>query len=131
MAHGDNGPGSPSMLEKWRPSLATNKTAGIAIVGVSCGVLAFVYSTVLAAFITATWDTIPKTFILPALDSSGLLDSHPWVAGLYVVAVPTLYGTIVGVTQRFLGSPGDMPETIGSFNSQGWVNYNQVRPARH
>lgn len=110
-------------------ALATNRVLGVLIAGVACGVLAFCYSTVLEGFLELTWRIVPEKILEPLLEKLGYPDKVKWVGALYIVAIPTLYGLIVGASQSVLGAPGDMPETVESFNTKGYVDYTKVCPS--
>ena len=63
---------------------------------------------------------IPEHLVLPALHklqkSRGYdPDSIAWV---YTVAMSTLMGTLAGVVQSIMGSPGDLPETIAAIHEK-------------
>ena len=63
---------------------------------------------------------IPEHLVLPALYK--LQKSHGWdpdrIAWVYTVALSTLMGTLAGVTQYIMGSPGDLPETIAAIHEK-------------
>ena len=63
---------------------------------------------------------IPEHFVLPALHK--LQKSHGYdpdsVAWVYTVAMSTLMGTLAGVVQSIMGSPGDLPETIAAIHEK-------------
>ena len=45
---------------------------------------------------------------------------------MYTLAIATLMGTLVGVTQRFLGSPGDLPEVVHQIHTSGRIAISQA-----
>ena len=47
-------------------------------------------------------------------------DSVAWV---YTVAMSTLMGTLAGVVQSIMGSPGDLPETIAAIHEKARLRY--------
>jgi H+/Cl- antiporter ClcA len=100
------------------------------VIGCSCGIVAFVYDSMLNAILRWTWSSIPEAILSwwkRAEEGSSWWREHTWVLGLYIVLVATLFGVVVGASQRFLGCPGDLPETIESFHSEGFVPYQQAR----
>ena len=112
-------PGTPQLL------------VAMLIIGSSCGLVAFAYDTILDWFLDLTWKVIPERVVAPIWESVGddkWAASHAWVLGTYILFICSLYGFLVGASQKFLGCPGDLPETIGSFHKQGCVLYSQVRP---
>jgi hypothetical protein len=103
--------------------------AAVLIIGCSCGVVAFLYSSTLAMFIHLTWEVIPSHYVLPLWTQAAAHVSwwpNEWVLGLYVPLVSTLFGLVVGASLTRLGSPGDLPETIASFHENGLVPFCQV-----
>ena len=45
---------------------------------------------------------------------------------MYTLAVATIMGTLVGVTQRVLGSPGDLPEVVHQIHTSGRIAISQA-----
>ena len=92
----------------------------------------FVYNSILMYFVRLTWHIVPERVVLPLwqrlTDSVAWWPSAPALLALYTVLVSTLYGAVVGGSQRFMGSPGDLPDTIASLHKDGCVAYQQVRP---
>lgn len=115
------------VMRKFMSNLATNRVLGVFVAGVGCGVLAFCYSTILDIFIDLTWHVFPENLVRPALEKFGWPEKNAWMGGLWILTIPTLFGLIVGASQSVLGAPGDMPETVDSFNKNGYVDYTQVR----
>ena len=93
--------------------------------------LQFIYNSILMYFVQLTWQIVPERVVLPLWEH--LKDRVPWwpsapaLLALYTVLVSTLYGTVVGGSQRFMGSPGDLPDTIASLHKDGCVAYQQAR----
>ena len=58
--------------------------------------------------------------MLPALYK--LQKSHGYdpdnIAWIYTVVLSTLMGTLAGVVQSIMGSPGDLPETIAAIHEK-------------
>jgi len=55
------------------------------------------------------------------------------VAWLYTVAMSTLMGTLAGVVQSIMGSPGDLPETIAAIHEKARLRLclqHRVQPAQ-
>ena len=63
---------------------------------------------------------IPEHLVLPALHK--LQKSHGYdpdrLAWIYTVVLSTLMGTLAGVVQSIMGSPGDLPETIAAIHEK-------------
>ncbi len=45
---------------------------------------------------------------------------------MYTLAVATIMGTLVGLTQRVLGSPGDLPEVVHQIHTSGRIAISQA-----
>lgn len=119
-----------AVIRNLMSNLAGNRVLGIFVAGIGCGILAFLYSTMLEFFIDLTWHIIPENLIRPALENVGWPEKNTWMGALWILTIPTLYGLIVGASQSVLGAPGDMPETVDSFNKEGYVDYSKVRTQR-
>lgn len=120
-------------LSLWLESPGTLQLlVAMLIIGSSCGLVAFAYDTILELFLDLTWKVIPERVVQPLWDhlvADGSLSSDSrWALGFYILIICSFYGFLVGASQKALGCPGDLPETIGSFHQQGCVNYGQVRP---
>lgn len=48
------------------------------------------------------------------------------VAWVYTVLVATSLGTLVGLTQRWMGTPGDLPDTIKNVHTRGYIPIKQA-----
>ncbi len=48
------------------------------------------------------------------------------VAWVYTLFMATLMGLLVGVTQRILGSPGDLPEVVHQIHTSGRIDISQA-----
>ena len=48
------------------------------------------------------------------------------VAWVYTLFMATLMGLLVGVTQRILGSPGDLPEVVHQIHTSGRIAISQA-----
>lgn len=114
------------VMRRLMSTLGSNRVLGVFVAGVGCGVLAFCYSTILELFIELTWHIIPENIIKPALEKFGWPDKNVWMGALWILFIPTFYGFVVGACQSVLGAPGDMPETVDSFNKEGYVDYSKV-----
>lgn len=44
---------------------------------------------------------------------------------MYTVVTATLLGGLVGVTQRLLGTPGDLPDTVSNVHKRGYIPIKQ------
>lgn len=117
---------------KWLDHCGTSPlVAAVLIVGTLCGVVAFGYNSILQLFLKLVWDVVPARLVMPvwrwAADTWQWWPEHLWGLALYIVLVATAFGFVVGASQRLLGCPGDLPETIASFHDQGCIQFSQVR----
>ena len=48
------------------------------------------------------------------------------VAWLYTITVSTVFGGLVGVTQRLMGVPGDLPDTVANVHKRGYIPIKQA-----
>jgi hypothetical protein len=53
-------------------------------------------------------------------------DVNGQVAWVYTLAMATLMGLLVGLTQRLLGSPGDLPEVVHHIHTSGRIPIKQA-----
>lgn len=98
--------------------------------GVSSGVVAFVYDTYFEAILTLVWEVIPEHGITPLFNhlnsSTSWFPSLAKVAWVYTLFMATLMGLLVGVTQKILGSPGDLPEVVHQIHTSGRIAISQA-----
>jgi hypothetical protein len=57
---------------------------------------------------------------------SRLTECRMQVAWVYTLFMATLMGLLVGVTQRVLGSPGDLPEVVHQIHTSGRIAISQA-----
>lgn len=79
------------------------------------GLIAFVYSTAFENILVLVWEIVPRQVVRPFLESRASL-SLGW---LYTVLVSTVFGMLVGLTQRIMGFPGDLPDIVKSVHDKG------------
>ncbi|CAL8470569.1 g10111 [Coccomyxa elongata] len=100
------------------------------VFGVSSGIVAFVYDTYFEAILRVVWEVMPEQVVTPVVNN--LNTSLSWfpplekVAWVYTLAVATIMGTLVGLTQRVLGSPGDLPEVVHQIHTSGRIAISQA-----
>lgn len=76
--------------------------------GVVCGLVAYVYSSAFEFLLRVVWEVVPEKVVLPLLKRWSAVH----LAWVFTVAAATFMGTLAGLTQRLLGFPGDLPDTV-------------------
>lgn len=76
--------------------------------GIVCGIVAYVYSKAFELLLRVVWEIVPEKLVLPALKRWSAVQ-FAWV---FTIAAATAMGTLAGLTQRLLGFPGDLPDTV-------------------
>ena len=98
--------------------------------GVVAGVVAFIYSKYFEAWVWLIWELVPQRVVLPALAHAdkhwGWFPAVDRVAWVYTVVTALVFGGLAGVTQRILGSPGDLPDTIKCIHERGSIPIKQA-----
>ncbi|KAK9829338.1 hypothetical protein WJX72_005245 [[Myrmecia] bisecta] len=95
------------------------------VFGTLTGLIAWVYNTYFEFLLWLVWEWAPIHVVQPSLRRTA--GSYSWfpeadkVAWLYTLLVTTCLGTLAGVTQRLLGSPGDLPETVRCIHEKGSI----------
>ncbi len=97
--------------------------------GVIAGVVAFVYNTYFEGLLWIVWEVIPEKLVQPTLqhahDHLGL-PSPDRLGWIYTVVMATSMGALAGVTQLFLGCPGDLPDTVRCIHRKGSIPIRQA-----
>lgn len=91
-------------------------------IGVVCGVVAFVYYTVLEFLLRLLWRTIPDAL---------LVDNPSFPPALYWTWIPCmgmLASVGVGLSVKYLGDPGDLASTVGDVHKDGYVHISHAVP---
>jgi hypothetical protein len=89
------------------------------VIGVVCGVAAFLYYRALDASLEFLWRTLPQRYA-----------SH-WPENLQFLWVPMVgiaMAGLVGLTVRYVGEPGDLPYTIKCVHEKAYVAMDHVLP---
>lgn len=89
------------------------------VIGVVCGVAAFLYYRALDASLEFLWKTLPQRYA-----------SH-WPDHLQFLWVPLVgitMAALVGLTVRYVGEPGDLPYTIKCVHEKAYVAMDHVLP---
>ena len=92
------------------------------VIGVVCGVAAYLYYTVLNLGLDYLWKTLPETYVIPSENWS---PEYYW---LWIPLVTFTMVTLVGLTVVYMGEPGDLPYTISRVHSEAYIPMNHVSP---
>ena len=90
------------------------------IIGIVCGVAAWLYYTCLFFLLEYCWKTIPETYVLEVWKAE-----YYW---LYAPLLSLLFASLVGCTVVLLGEPGDLPFTISCVHKLGYIPMDHVIP---
>eukprot|EP00179_Madagascaria_erythrocladioides_P001305 CAMPEP_0198308406 /NCGR_PEP_ID=MMETSP1450-20131203/1066_1 /TAXON_ID=753684 ORGANISM="Madagascaria erythrocladiodes, Strain CCMP3234" /NCGR_SAMPLE_ID=MMETSP1450 /ASSEMBLY_ACC=CAM_ASM_001115 /LENGTH=503 /DNA_ID=CAMNT_0044011065 /DNA_START=46 /DNA_END=1557 /DNA_ORIENTATION=+ len=91
-----------------------------ALIGLVCGVVAYVYYAVLEALLEAIWAEIPHALVVGRLPES--------LHFLYIPAVALPCAVLVGLTIKFLGEPGDLASTVRYVHAKAYVPTEHAMP---
>jgi hypothetical protein len=89
------------------------------VIGVVCGVAAFLYYRALDASLVFLWRTLPERY------------ASRWPDRLQFLWVPLVgiaMAALVGLTVRYVGEPGDLPYTIKCVHEKAYVAMDHVLP---
>lgn len=115
------------LLQHWTP---VNLVFFSVVFGLLTGVVALTYNSILDWILDGTWSAFPKHAFLPLIEH--LHSRWDWfpepgsVAFVYVLIVATLYGTLAGVVQAYMGYPGDLPDSIELLHEKGYIPIQQA-----
>ena len=90
------------------------------VVGIACGISAYVYYFVLELLLDLVWKTLPEKYIVDV-----------WPEWAHVLWIPLVGFTLVicvGLSVLFLGDPGDLPYTIKCVHEKGYIAMSHVMP---
>lgn len=112
-----------SLLEDTRtfaPGSIPHSVAIGTIVGIVCGVAAFLYYAVLFWVLKFVWTDMPQMFVV---------DKWPeWAYPLWIPLVGFTMAIGVGATVKYMGEPGDLPSTIKCVHEDAYVAMSHVMP---
>eukprot|EP01026_Neomeris_dumetosa_P058271 TRINITY_DN54095_c0_g2_i1.p1 TRINITY_DN54095_c0_g2~~TRINITY_DN54095_c0_g2_i1.p1 ORF type:complete len:599 (+),score=49.71 TRINITY_DN54095_c0_g2_i1:2-1798(+) len=92
--------------------------------GISAGVVAYVYNAFFQYLLYVTWDLFPNKVLLPQLEKLDVsVDRIAWV---YIPIVAVVFGMLAGLVQKFVGFPGDLPDTIKCVHHRGYIPVKQA-----
>ena len=92
------------------------------VIGIVCGVAAYVYYFILFAVLKYVWETVPQTYIV---------DVWPeWSYSLYIPLIGFPMAIGVGLTVIYIGEPGDLPYTIKCVHDDAYVEMSHGTPSR-
>lgn len=90
------------------------------VIGIVCGVAAFIYYTVLEFLLDLVWKTIPEKVVIDVWPESSY---WCWIV---IASLTMCIG--VGLTVVCLGDPGDLPYTIKCVHEKGYISMGHVPP---
>lgn len=102
----------------------------VLIFGCGTGVVAWVYNSFFEAVVHVAWEKLPQHVVQPVLQH--LSKKVSWVptvdrtAWVYTVVLSTFFGFLAGMTQRVLGSPGDLPDTVRDIHEKGYISISKA-----
>lgn len=102
----------------------------VLIFGCGTGVVAWVYNTFFEVVVHLAWDKLPQRLVRPTL--LHLSKKVSWfpavdrIAWVYTVVLSTCFGFLAGMTQRVLGSPGDLPDTVRDIHEKGYISISKA-----
>lgn len=106
-----------SMLEDARAFAEGSIPHSIAlgtVIGIVCGVAAYIYYAILFWVLKFVWETLPEKFVK---------DVWPeWAYPLWIPLVGFTMAFGVGVTVIYMGEPGDLPYTIKCVHDDAYVD---------
>ena len=102
----------------------------VLIFGCGTGIVAWIYNSFFEAVVHLAWEKLPEKAISPLLHHLSkkiswfpALDRIAWV---YTVLLSTGFGFLAGMTQRVLGSPGDLPDTVRDIHEKGYISISKA-----
>jgi H+/Cl- antiporter ClcA len=90
------------------------------VVGIICGVAAYLYYFVLFAGLELIWHTLPDTFVVDVWSE--------WAYAFWIPMVGFVMCIGVGLSVKYLGDPGDLPYTIKCVHEKGYIAMDHVMP---
>ncbi|KAL9185531.1 hypothetical protein ACHAXT_003308 [Thalassiosira profunda] len=90
------------------------------VIGIVCGVVAFLYYSVLDYFLELIWKVLPEMFVVDR-----------WPENLYVLWIPLVTFTLsacCGLSIYYLGEPGDLAYTIKCVHEKGYKGTSHILP---
>ena len=90
------------------------------VVGVVCGVAAWIYYMILFNALEFFWHTLPTKYLI------GTISPHLYC--LWIPFVGIIMAVGLGVTVKYLGEPGDLAYTIKCVHEKGYISMDHVLP---
>lgn len=123
-----------SLLRKFQESmqeLCPKKMIVLVLVfGCGTGVVAWIYNSFFETMLHLAWERLPQKAISPMLHH--LSNKVSWfpavdrIAWVYTVLLSTGFGFLAGMTQRVMGSPGDLPDTVRDIHEKGYISISKA-----
>lgn len=90
------------------------------VMGVICGVSAFVYYWILWGVLEFVWHTFPNNFIVDV-----------WPESMYVLWIPIVgfsMAVCLGFTVKYMGEPGDLAYTVKCVHEKAYISMDHCMP---
>ena len=100
-------------------SMPHSTIVGITI-GVFCGVVAYLYYTVLEYLLEFCWKTLPDWIVTPHVP-----EAYYWI---WIPALGSLMALGVGASVKYLGEPGDLSYTVQCVHDKAYIGMDHVLP---
>ena len=107
-------------VQNFTPGSMPHSTVVGITIGIMCGVLAYLYYTILEWLLEFCWEALPEILVVPF-----------WPERLYFLWIPLLGYTMalgVGLSVRFLGEPGDLSYTVQCVHDKAYIEMSHVLP---
>jgi H+/Cl- antiporter ClcA len=107
-------------VKYFNPGSMPHSTVVGTFIGVMCGILAYIYYTILEWLLAFLWKTLPEAIVVPNVPESL---HFLWIPALgYVMAIG------VGLSVQVLGEPGDLSYTVQCVHDKAYIEMSHVLP---
>lgn len=90
------------------------------VIGIACGISAFMYYKILQLMFELTWDTIPKNYFAPFVP-----EQLHW---LWIPFIVMTFALGVGLSIKFMGDPGDLKYTVQCVHEKAYISLDHAPP---
>ena len=90
------------------------------IIGIVCGIAAYLYYTCLFFLLDYCWHVVPETYVKPHIPQQ-----YWWI---YTPVVSFFFAILVGLSVKWLGEPGDLAFAISCIHKQAYIPMNHTIP---
>ncbi|CAN0041542.1 unnamed protein product, partial [Sphacelaria rigidula] len=96
--------------------------------GFLVGFIAFMYDSCMEISLEIVWKVIPEALVASAEKTTGGLEFLSKWGWLYTIIASTTLGALAGLSIKYLGFPGDLPNVIKCVHKLGYVPMKQTLP---